>query len=575
MDKVAVAKANIRLSYDRDAGYFGSSMRGSEFVMNVTEYDRILIVTADGTYRIMAPPEKAWMPGPILHASVWDPRKGEHFVLVYRDAGKIAWGKRVHIERFITNKTYPLVKEGAVGIDFLSEKKNPGVLQLIMVPVKRQKVKSSDRGSGKNPGVRAHGPRSEALAESRAERGAPSGKGKARPQRKENIEKVVAGAGLRCVPTRPRPATRSPLRTDRFSSLWHNHIRKESLPLPKETCMAAASLPDLLDGTFQMIGRTWKTALILGGGLFAPAAWLTGLSYSRLFHSYIRLLSSSGGAGSNWRQMLLSLAGTYAWLIAGSAVIGLVTLFVRACLILHTWHAINGRSPRLGEIVLTVLRTRMLRLIAQRLLVLAIIAAVWFTVAVLAGAAAGISAAVGSIAAAVILASVLTAGACVVSVWLAVRFSLTREAMVIDALSVDDSLEESSRVVSRSWWRVFGLLLLITLIVSFAASLVSAPIVVFSFLPAYVRLYQALLSGTFRSSAWLTTFFEVFSHMGWKLGLGTYLGCLLSAFVLPGFMTLLFLDLKARASAGAGLPALSETPAQTPAGGPGVSRETP
>jgi len=139
---VAVAKANIRLSYDRDAGYFGSSMRGSEFVMNVTEYDRILIVTADGTYRIMAPPEKAWMPGPILHVSVWDPRKGEHFVLVYRDSAKIAWGKRVHIERFITNKTYSLVKEGAIGIDFLTEKKNPGTLRLNMVPAKRQKVKA-------------------------------------------------------------------------------------------------------------------------------------------------------------------------------------------------------------------------------------------------------------------------------------------------------------------------------------------------------------------------------------------------------------------------------------------------
>ena len=149
VDKVAVAKANIRLSYDRDAGYFGSSLRGSEFVMNVTEYDRILIVTADGTYRIMAPPEKAWMPGPILHASVWDAQKGEHFVLVYRDSAKIAWGKRVHIERFITNKTYSLVKEGSVGIDFLSEKKNPGVLQLNMVPVKRQKIRSITVNLGK------------------------------------------------------------------------------------------------------------------------------------------------------------------------------------------------------------------------------------------------------------------------------------------------------------------------------------------------------------------------------------------------------------------------------------------
>jgi topoisomerase-4 subunit A len=151
VDKVAVAKANIRLSYDREAGYFGSFMRGSEFVMNVTEYDRILTVTADGTYRILAPPEKAWMPGALLYAAVWDAQKGEHFVLVYQDANKIAWGKRVHIERFITNKTYSLVKEGAIGIDFLSEKKNPGVLELKMVPVKRQKVKAKRVDLGKIP----------------------------------------------------------------------------------------------------------------------------------------------------------------------------------------------------------------------------------------------------------------------------------------------------------------------------------------------------------------------------------------------------------------------------------------
>ncbi|HVP20208.1 MAG TPA: DNA topoisomerase IV subunit A [Spirochaetia bacterium] len=143
VDKVAVAKANIRLSYDREAGYFGSSVRGTEFVMTVTEYDRVLAVTADGTYRIMAPPEKAWMPGGLLYAGVFDKAKGAFFTLVYRDANGIAWGKKVHIERFITNKTYWLSKEGSAGIDSLSaEKKTTGTLKLTLVPARRQKVKS-------------------------------------------------------------------------------------------------------------------------------------------------------------------------------------------------------------------------------------------------------------------------------------------------------------------------------------------------------------------------------------------------------------------------------------------------
>jgi len=142
VDKLAVAKANIRLSYDRDAGFFGSNLRGSEFVMNVTEYDRILTVTADGTYRITAPPEKAWMPGPLLYAAVFDSKKGVGLTLIYRDANKVAWGKKVRIERFITNKIYSLVKEGALGIEFLSDKKAPGAVKLAMVPFKRQKVKA-------------------------------------------------------------------------------------------------------------------------------------------------------------------------------------------------------------------------------------------------------------------------------------------------------------------------------------------------------------------------------------------------------------------------------------------------
>jgi topoisomerase-4 subunit A len=142
VDKVAVAKANIRLSYDREAGYFGSSVRGSEFVMTVTEYDRILTVTADGTYRIMAPPEKAWMPGALLYAGIFDKAKGARFTLIYRDANGLAWGKKVHIERFITNKTYWIAKEGAQGIDFLTEKRPAGAVKLNMVPAKRQKVKS-------------------------------------------------------------------------------------------------------------------------------------------------------------------------------------------------------------------------------------------------------------------------------------------------------------------------------------------------------------------------------------------------------------------------------------------------
>ena len=109
--------------------------------MNVTEYDRILTVTADGAYRITAPPGKLWMPGPLLYAAVFDPKKGVGLTLVSRLRG-VPWGKKVRIERYITNKVYPLAKEGSQGIEFLTDRKSPGSVVLHMVPKKRQKVRS-------------------------------------------------------------------------------------------------------------------------------------------------------------------------------------------------------------------------------------------------------------------------------------------------------------------------------------------------------------------------------------------------------------------------------------------------
>jgi topoisomerase-4 subunit A len=161
VDKLAVAKANIRLSWDRDSSFFGSNVRGSEFAMNVTEYDKILAVTSDGTYRIMPPPEKAWLPGALLYAAVFDAKKGVGLTVIYWDANKSAWGKKVRIERFITNKVYSLVKEGSPGIAFLSDKKSPGKAVLHMVPRKRAKVRAVTMDLNKLPpcGLTARGTR--------------------------------------------------------------------------------------------------------------------------------------------------------------------------------------------------------------------------------------------------------------------------------------------------------------------------------------------------------------------------------------------------------------------------------
>ena len=143
VDKKAVAKADVTLSYEPETGFFGSAVRGSNFNLTVTEYDRVLAVTSDGTYRIMAPPEKVLLPGKLLYCRVFDQESGCDLTLVYRDADKKAWGKRVVIDKFITDKVYHLFGASSSGIDYLTVTRRAPRIRLSFVPKPRQKIKEA------------------------------------------------------------------------------------------------------------------------------------------------------------------------------------------------------------------------------------------------------------------------------------------------------------------------------------------------------------------------------------------------------------------------------------------------
>jgi hypothetical protein len=100
IDKKAVASANIRVSYDEETGFFGTDVRGSEFGMNVSEYDRILRSLAT------VPPHAARVRCRGAVRWTFDPGRKD-FTIVWRDADRTAFGKRVHRA---SSTTYPLLQ---------------------------------------------------------------------------------------------------------------------------------------------------------------------------------------------------------------------------------------------------------------------------------------------------------------------------------------------------------------------------------------------------------------------------------------------------------------------------------
>ncbi|MGB0618905.1 MAG: DNA topoisomerase IV subunit A [Myxococcota bacterium] len=144
VDKKAVARQNLRLSYDKKSSFFGTDVRGDQFKMTVSEFEHVLGIAKDGTYRVMNAPEKVLFTGAMIYAELFDPDKGTEFIVVYRDKKKMAFAKKIKIEKFIRNREYRLIKDAGGRVDLLLGPDELGTVHMDFVPAKRQRLKKAD-----------------------------------------------------------------------------------------------------------------------------------------------------------------------------------------------------------------------------------------------------------------------------------------------------------------------------------------------------------------------------------------------------------------------------------------------
>ena len=140
VDKRSVARQNLRLSFDKKSSFFGTEVRGDLFKLTVSEFEHVLGIGKDGTYRVMNAPEKVFFTGPMIYGELFDPDRGTEFIVVYRDKQKMAFAKKIKIEKFIRNREYRLIKDKGGRVDLLLSPDQLGTVHLDFVPAKRQRL---------------------------------------------------------------------------------------------------------------------------------------------------------------------------------------------------------------------------------------------------------------------------------------------------------------------------------------------------------------------------------------------------------------------------------------------------
>ena len=142
INKKEIATEKIKVGYDLESGFLGSKVKGSVEI-DCTNFDKLLVINRNGTYKVINVPEKEYMASPdspLIYVGVAD--KQTPFTAIYSDPKtKICFGKKFIVKQFILDKEYRYFEEG-MELQHLTTQ-GEGEIQLLFVPKPKQKLASA------------------------------------------------------------------------------------------------------------------------------------------------------------------------------------------------------------------------------------------------------------------------------------------------------------------------------------------------------------------------------------------------------------------------------------------------
>lgn len=138
VDVRAVTTKAVKVGFDPATGFVGTKIGGPQN-FECTNFDKLLVLYADGTYQVINIPEKQYLHqnAKVSYLGIAD--KKTIFNVAYKDPKTdLCYAKRFIVEKFILDKMYTYMPEG-MHLAFISTKVAPS-LEMIYLPKANQKL---------------------------------------------------------------------------------------------------------------------------------------------------------------------------------------------------------------------------------------------------------------------------------------------------------------------------------------------------------------------------------------------------------------------------------------------------
>ena len=119
------------------------------------------------------------------------------------------------------------------------------------------------------------------------------------------------------------------------------------------------------------------------------------------------------------------------------------------------------------------------------------------------------------------------------------------QAIVWDESGVMASFGRSALLVSNYWWRTFGILLLFSLLVGFAQSLISTPLMFLAMWDFYSAMFQSMASSG-KEAVDPAMISQMMSKVGYAVGIYVVFSTIFTMLIEPVYRSVMYFDLRAR-----------------------------
>ena len=301
------------------------------------------------------------------------------------------------------------------------------------------------------------------------------------------------------------------------------------IPRPGIIPLRPLAVSDILSGTFALLRRYWKPLLPFTAVIAVVAQVASTLLSSSVQQSQDlpSPFASSQDPSADLRKSLNSMVDTIPGLGAIELITIIATALAAAVVILVAGKAVIGRPISLSEVWEST-RPRLPQVLGLAVLMTLLIGGVLvlsFGPVFLAHSNGASDGALSGL-------SLLTLPGTVIALWLTVSTVMAAPALMLERQGIRSAFARSFRLVRGSWWRTFGILLLVLLLNAILEGLISVPFAL-----------GAFASQGFDLDTTTSTAYTVLSCIGGIIGMTLTLP------VIAGSIALLYMDQRIRREA--------------------------